>query len=613
MRWSPNLLVRILALLLLLTSITCAAAQAPDSKVRSGIVVWDTGKSAQAIAPASLLGKNDWTVMPQDKQAAFQGDAVLTNGRIAAVLRQNEGAVEVYAVKPDGAVARLRLRLQTAAGEPAVRLERVALLENSKAGAELEAHYKTERGEAIVGKFKIKRGDVFVQVEPGPGAGKLRVECPGRFVVLPDFFADDITLDASKFPLAAVELPSENFVLHLTGDGNALGMCVFENRAQDIKVTLAGEGAKRHATGSEIGFGGKKIWAAVLEAPHIWHARDLTAGDTGKIVPLDWKMPFPAQWRVDFSKPDNLTDSWEMLLQERKNARYVKPSWLGNGDESIPVSRKRWNTVLGTYPYPCWSDQDRQGFVQPLKTNLLKFAGPALIYPIHRVKQTPVDAYTVVDIMRNTLGVGPCEHILDMQGQQAEYRGEATCAVRDILNPIYEKKQQKAKRDLVDKTLNDGLTFVKHIRGRITGYVEFGHKLREYLAEEQKKHPELADAIGQMDMLTREIDKRVAKRVVPIKTPDHVVKMNAEFRKSVLDYDGPDALKRCKAYTSALVEIGDNQDELVGECRWVVKTLRQRAGILMAQDPRAAALASEVRTRTQEVLRNPSEHEKARH
>ena len=33
----------------------------------------------------------------------------------------------------------------------------------------------------------------------------------------------------------------------------------------------------------------------------------------------------------------------------------------------------------------------------------------------------------------------------------------------------------------------------------------------------------------------------------------------------------PDALKKCKAYAEALVEIGDNQDELSGECRWVVK------------------------------------------
>ena len=42
----------------------------------------------------------------------------------------------------------------------------------------------------------------------------------------------------------------------------------------------------------------------------------------------------------------------------------------------------------------------------------------------------------------------------------------------------------------------------------------------------------------------------------------------------------PEALEKCKKYGHDLVEVGDNQDELSSECRWVVKTLRQRAGIL---------------------------------
>ena len=63
----------------------------------------------------------------------------------------------------------------------------------------------------------------------------------------------------------------------------------------------------------------------------------------------------------------------------------------------------------------------------------------------------------------------------------------------------------------------------------------------------------------------------------------------------------------------ALVVIGDNQDELSAECRWALKTLRQRAGILLALDPRVAPIAAEIRVRTQEALRNPAGHEGARH
>jgi hypothetical protein len=591
------------------------AGHAKCGQPKAGLAVWDTGQSAAPVlASTALGGKNDWTAVPPGKTAAsFQGDAILSNGRIVAVVRKQDATVEVHAIKQAAVVSRLRLRLLTSSGEPASRLERVALVENTKANACLEATFKTSNGKEVSGKFRLKRGEVTIQADPGIGASRLRVECSGRFVVLPDFFADDIATDAVKLPLDAVDLPSENFVLHMTGHGDSIAMCVFENRQQDVKLTLAGTGSQRLVTGSEIGFEGKKIWVGLLEAPRIWHTLDLATADTGKILPLGWKMPFPAQWRVDFTRDGDLTDSWEMLLQEANNKDFIKPSWLGSGEDRLPPSRERWNTVLGTYPYPCWSDHDLQGFLQPIKSRVLQFQGPVVVYPINRVKQTPLDAYTVVDVMRNTLGVGPCEHILDLEGQKSEYKGRATCGVRDKLTPIYANNQQKELRGEVDKTLDEGLVFVKHIRGRITRYVEFGHKTRQYLAEQREAHPELAEFIAAMDKIAREIDNRVAARVDKIQTPEHVAKMNEEFRKNVLGYDGADAVERCRAYTRALVVIGDNQDELSGECRWVVKTLRQRAGILMALDPRVAPIASEIRSRTQEALRSPANHEGARH
>jgi hypothetical protein len=589
--------------------------QASSTRSTTGIAVWDTGRpAAEALAPAALAGTNDWTIIPLGKTGdRFKGDAVLSNGRIVAVLRKQASAVEVQTVKLGGTPVRLKLRLLTAKGEPAARLERVAVVENTRGAACLEATFQTANGTGVAGKFRIKRGDVSVQAEPGTGASKLRVECPGRFGVLPDFFADDITFDATRLPLDAVELPSENFVLHLAGKGDAIAMCVFENRQQDVKVTLSGRGDRRLITGSETGFEGKKIWVALLEASQIWHTRELDSADTGKVLPLDWKMPFPAQWRVDFTRSDDLTDSWEMLLQEQKDGEYIKPSWLGSAEETIGRDRNRWNTVLGEYPYPCWSDPNRRGYLQPLKSNVLHLRGPVVVYPINRVTRTPLDIYTVVDVMRNTLGVGPCQHILDIEGQKSEYKGQATCSVRDILTPIYERKEQKTKRAEIEKTLDDGLTFVKHIRGRITHYVAFGKMMQKYLADQKEAHRELSESIAELERLTREIDSRVAAYGDKIKTPEHVARMNEGFRRYVLDDDGPDALKQCQAYTEALVEIGGNQDELVGECRWVVKALRQRAGILIALDPRVAPIASEIRARTQEALRNPADHEGARH
>jgi len=219
----------------------------------------------------------------------------------------------------------------------------------------------------------------------------------------------------------------------------------------------------------------------------------------------------------------------------------------------------------------------------------------------------------MVDIVRNTLGVGPCEYVLDLEGQRSQYRGRATCAVRDALNPIYSKNQQKARRAEIEKTLTDLMLFVRHIRGRIESYVAFERETLAYLAGQKQAHPELAEPLTQLENLARVIDAKFAARKAAIKTPDDAAKMVEEFQQTVLDYEGADALAKCKRFTDGWVEIGGNQDELAGECRWAVKMLRQKAGLLLATDPRMAEVAREIRRRSQVVLRNPAAHESARH
>src|SRR4029077_6083657 len=135
--------------------------------------------------------------------------------------------------------------------------------------------------------------------------------------------------------------------------------------------------------------------------------------------------------------------------------------------------RHRWTTVLGRVQYPCWSNRDGNGFLQPLVHKRLAFKGPVLIYAINRLAETPIQCYTPVDIVRNTLGVGPCQYILDVEGQKQEHVGRATCHVRPLLNETYGAGQQKVKRADVEHYLGDALDFVTHIRKRILAYVDF--------------------------------------------------------------------------------------------------------------------------------------------
>jgi hypothetical protein len=589
--------------------VSAALARTP-----SGITAWDTAHSAEnAFSRAALAAREGWRPLPQGKPVeSLAGDGVIQNDRVAIVARKHGGAVEIYALGPGATLGPTRLRLLAAEGAPATTIENIRLVENKKASASLALACRTSKGHTLEAMFRLKRGEAMVEVEPGAGADRLRVEVSAQFVVLPDFFADDIVIDARKIATESIEVPSDNFILNLCGQGQGIVLSVFESRRRDARLKLAGPSQNRSVDGSEIDFEGRKIWVTVLDRSGIWHSAEVGPQDSGVVKKLAWKMTFPAQWRVDFSRPGDLFDSWEMLLQV-KDGGYLKPSWLGNGEEHLGSNRRRWNTVLGSYPYPCWSDSTGQGYLQPLKNRPLKFEGPVLLYPINRVKETPLDVYTVVDALRGTLGVGPCEHILDLEGQRSDYKGQATCAVRDGLGAIYAKHEQKLRHDEVLKWLDDGLTFVTHIRGRITRYIEFGHKMREYLAAQNRAHPEWSEFLNDMDKLVQEIDARIAQRIDKIQSPAVVARMNDEFRANVLDYEESDALQRCREYTKALVTIGDNQDELSGECRWVVKTVRQRAGQRLAADPRLAPIVAEIRARTQEALRNPAQHEGSRH
>ena len=135
----------------------------------------------------------------------------------------------------------------------------------------------------------------------------------------------------------------------------------------------------------------------------------------------------------------------------------------------------------------------------------------------------------------------------------------------------------------------------------------------KYLDEQKKAHPELADFITEMENITKGIDAGIAKRKDKIRPRNTWSILPNEFRKNVMDMEGPEAFKQCKRITEAIVVVGGNQDELVGESRVHVKVLRQRAAMAMATNPAAADVAKEIRDRTQKILRNALSYEHPRH
>jgi hypothetical protein len=586
--------------------------QGKEAAAAAAVALFDVpGQATQTLAPDAMAKQNGWTQVAEDDAShAFKGDVVLMNDRLAMVLRAGGPGAELYSVESQRIVLRSVIR---PAITDHIELAGVKVLEVNPGSSAIQASFKSANGKLFAMAYEMKMGQPFVQVTPADESSKaVRVVSQSRFAVMPDFFADDIVVDARSLPPAKAELPSDSFLLNLLGDGEAIQMAVWNNRQDEASVALSGDGERRQIDYTDIPCRGKgeKAWIAILSGAGMWHAHEVSRSDSGKIIPLDWKPPMPAMWRVDWRRDDQLTDSWEMIIQ-RPGGDFLKQRLVGSVD-TLPADRHRWNTVLGTFSYPCWIENTGRAALQPLKSKA-RFVGPALIYPLGRIGATPLDAFTVVDIVRSTLGVGPCEYILDLEGQQGQYKGVATCANRDTLDPIYEKGQQVARRAEVQKSLADVIIFIRHIRSRIQAYEAFGHEISAYLAGQKHAHPELAGPLDELDALARVIDARIAARRAKIKTPDEAAAMVEAFRKDGLDDVSPGAAEKCKRFTASIVEIGDNQDELAGECRLAVKILRQRAGLAQASDPRLAETAREIRARSQKVLRSPANHESAGH
>jgi hypothetical protein len=596
-----------------------------------------------------------------DPQHLFRGCPVLVNDRVVAVLHRDTPAVDLY--WRHYAELRLRAQLQPlcqpedrsgplrrdgpegAAREsdrvtvrpcPLLPLESLVVKENTQSSVAVEVGFHNRDGRPCRIRYELGAGTPLLKTTAGAGVERLRVSAACRFAVLPDFFADDMLIDAAAMPGGRAELPSENFLLHMLPGGETVLMTVSESRDEAIEIGLAGS-APRQIAYSDIPYGKKRhVWVALLAGKGIWHEHTIALADAGKEIPLPWQMPFQALWRVDWATADKMTESWEMLLQQ-SDGKYVMQGWFGQ-DESQgqrfgkefgdrdwnKPGRLRWNPVLGGFAFPCWVDHDGRGYLQPLKARrnteggpVYNFAGPAILYPFDRAQhapfRTPLDRLTVVDVVRLSLGVGPCQYILDLEGQKRNSRGVATCYGRDVINAIYKAGNQLHERQVIEEHLDLTVAFITNVRERIDQYLRFGREMAAYLADQRRRDPRHAPFIDELLAVNARLEQYFEAARERIRTPAEARQAADEFRQKLLSATGADAYEKCAAQMAKFTAIGGAQDGLVASCRMIVKTLRQRSAMALAADPELKALATEIRARTQVMLRNPTPYEAPRH
>ena len=546
--------------------------------------LFDTGSpSPRPLSRHALTAKQDWALVPEDNtEHEFQGDVVLLNDKLAVVLRKRGPGAEVYSQTVDGAKFRAVVMSADSTAVSVTGISSLGIMENNPGAVMVRATFQTDGGTGrSAAGYRLTTGQAMLEMTGGQSADRFFVWCKPRYVVVPNYFADDMVFSPAACDLPRFGLPTESFLLNLIEGGDAILMCVWRDSQQAAHAILTGEGRERVIRGCEIQGGEERtLWTAFLEEPQIWHERVLSAEDARARVVLDWRRPFEAMWRADFLRFDGLAESWPVGSRDTSEGALA-----GHSDRD----------------HPCWFDGDRLVVRPPPPVITAQPSqpcpGPILVYPIDRGRATPLTAFCPVDVLRNTLGVGPCQYVLETEGLASETNATPD-HVMDWVEKQFEKKKDVESADQIKEHLNEMTDHVGRVQARIDEYAAFVRELQTLCRPEEQNE----DGRGARETFTRILDDM--ERVITTRPGGTEPSPRAaELAGQIAGLIGKDnAQEQCERLGSEVRRIGASQDRTLSKCRMSVRWLRQQARMSVLRYPESAELAVDVQARVERFL-----------
>lgn len=563
-------------------------------------------------AAANALPDPDSQASSVRLTTASSDEARISNNYVTLVIRKGApGAECLYRLgeKTNNGPA---LRPAARGGDKAKAITAFRVIENNPNQALIEVNSVTTLDKSITTRYLLRKNKPIIEVQAGEGMERLLVESKSRYAVVPDIFAGDLVIDPVAVAQPGLRLPSENLLLQLTVGGNAVIACAWRSSHQAVRLTLDGGGDGRAITGTEIGCRGEfPVSVAILAAPGIWHQKKIAELDPVQDVKLDRKVPFRALWRADYRRTDGLIDSWKCLLREGKD-RYE-----GFGIEANKA-RTVWTSARGTFAYPasiegdaCLLRKTQFEGAPDIKYDDNQFV---VIYPFQAVRGSPPGTFGGLDVLREVLKETPEASLLENLEikRVPRDRWPATCAVTADYEEIFDAGEEKAKKALVSKRLEEMNNFVVNIRSRMNEYLVWQKKTREFVAKAKAEKPQIAALAEEFDGTLATFGKIYERRKLDERTPA-AAQLLIDKVIALIDSAEENKDEKAKRLGRDTRTIGGNQDSCIGEFRMFTKRLRQRAGYRMAeaQDDAAFDFAREVRGRTMEMLQHAFIHESA--
>jgi hypothetical protein len=578
-----------------LAALPCAIAPAAEPAYGGddspAVRVFDTGASSkEPLTDAAIVAKRGWTQVPEDTLLpAFKGDAVLMNDRLAAVLRPGATGAVIYSRTSDGWHERASLAPTPGHGSAEVNLQSVRLLENTAGAVLAEGCFRTSQGGMALLAYRLTTGQGIVEARPGSGAAYLWIRCPVSYVVVPDFFGNDMVFGLPVGDVGRLGLPAENFLINLIPDQNAAVVCAWQPRNLEAWAVIFGHTARGVSIKDTKKWLGAtaiqcirdaRIWVAFLEGSGLWHERAIGPADEGKTVALDWRPPFSAKWRADFVKAGGMADSVEFKM--------AADTGQIAGEAKDP---------------PCRIDGDRATVRMPSAAGAApggKSAARSLVvYPLDRTRETPLTVFTPVDVMRSTLGVGPCQYILEAEGLASQDNPTPDQVMTWVEKQFRKKKDKEAEAEIRDR-LKAMVELVGRTEMRVKRYADSVPEMRKVLDGEAKT-PAVAEAAQSLRATLDSLEETIrAGRAMP---PGAAQAGPLAGRVAgLIGKDG--AAAECQKLAAEVRAIGAAQDRTLSKCRMAVRWLIAQCRTMADGDPSQAEAAKRFRERAEKVLQN---------
>ncbi|OGV66302.1 MAG: hypothetical protein A3K19_20040 [Lentisphaerae bacterium RIFOXYB12_FULL_65_16] len=588
------------------------------------LVLADTGSQhASSLTSEELRNRDGWTIL-RDHATPIAGDACLTNRTVAVVFRKACGAAELYAAAPEAAWRKVADLIPLSGdGKRAKSVKAFSAFEVYPDKTVLDVTFDGEDGKPLCVRYSLRQNRAYVETEARDGTERILVSAPSKFAVVPDFFGNDLVVNAERTTAAQVRFPSERVLVQCLQGNGALLTCVWLTPDQKVRATLAGDGQNRVLTGTEIDYRKDQcagVWIAPLVAPGAWGQKKISELTDPQGNKVDWRMPFDAGWRVDFRRQqDGLIDSW-MPTRKRKDG-----NWEGCRDNG---SRTMWTSSRDDLVYPAFIQDGALYLTSTKFANAMQHtffkgaddltfdpADVALVYPFERSGATPPDIATVIDIVQQTLETTPEFEVFRQMKpiDMPRHRYPATCGVTGVVEKICDEKQEQPKRRTIMEELRKMDFFVLTKRERIEEYMTWMRRLQEDLSKTKAAKPQLAGVTVQFEaFLVRYNECHTQDRGPRMKHPPDYLVLREKVA-ALVDTPG-DADERTAAVEELgkqIRSIGGAQDAVLGYQRQISKELRQTAGMIMltAQNDDEFNCAREVRERTMDMLWRTCGHE----